>query len=254
MHLLPLEKGINFRDMGGLPTKSGAKIKTGVLLRSGMLSELSINDCQFLANDIGLRSILDYRDQSEIETKPDKLWPGVNYYAIAANPLNGEVTANIIEEVKANSHDHSSGSAFMIKLYEQLPFANPAYKKLVSLLLEPELKPMVQHCAVGKDRTGVGCALTQLILGVDEDTVMQDYLLTEKTLAPFREAFLANIASTVSSEEFAFQQALFATKEDYLLSALRAIKKKYQTIDRWLEFDYGLTLTHREQLQNKYLI
>jgi protein tyrosine/serine phosphatase len=254
MQLLPLEKGINFRDMGRIPTKSGAKIKTGVLFRSGMLSNLSANDCQFLADNIGLKSILDYRDKSEIEKNPDRLWSGVNYYAIAANPLNGDVSANIIEDVKANSHDHRSGSAFMIKLYEQLPFNNPAYKQLVSLLLAPELTPMVQHCAVGKDRTGVGCALTQLALGVDEETVMQDYLLTEKTLAPFSEAFLAKLAPTVSSAEFAFQQALFATKEAYLLSALRAIKKRYQTIDRWLELDYGLTFAKREQLQHKYLL
>lgn len=253
MHLLPLENGINFRDMGGIQTKSGAKIKTGVLLRSGMLTHLTSKDCQFLANNIGLRTILDYRDKNEIEKKPDKLWSGVDYYPIAANPLSHEVSANITEAIRSNRHDHNSGTAFMIRLYEQLPFANPAYKKLVSLLLESEIKPMVQHCAVGKDRTGVGCALTQLALGVDEDSVMQDYLLTEETLTPFRETMLANLAPTISSTEFAFQQALFAAKEVYLMSGLRAIKQKYQTIDCWLEVEYGLTLARREHLQHKYL-
>ncbi|TOM61905.1 C4-dicarboxylate ABC transporter, partial [Vibrio parahaemolyticus] len=55
--------------------------------------------------------------------------------------------------------------AFMFRLYELLPLNNPAYHQLVNLLQQPEKGGIVQHCAVGKDRTGVGSALVLFALG-----------------------------------------------------------------------------------------
>ncbi len=81
----------------------------------------------------------------------------------------------------------------MFRLYELLPLNNPAYYQLVNLLKQPEKGGIVQHCAVGKDRTGVGSALVLFALGADLDTVMEDYLLTNETLAPYRKHLLKNM-------------------------------------------------------------
>ena len=40
----------------------------------------------------------------------------------------------------------------------------------------------VIHCAAGKDRTGIACALTLMSLGVDEDTVFADYDFTNQAV------------------------------------------------------------------------
>ena len=142
----------------------------------------------------------------------------------------------------------------MVKLYQLLPFNNPAYKKLISLLLNANGKPLVQHCAVGKDRTGVGIALTLFALGVSEEVVMQDYLLTERYLNDYREAILSQNKNKLSPEEFEKQKTIFAAKEEFLSAAIDEIKKRYDTIDNWLIKEYQLDDKNRKILQDIYLI
>ncbi len=68
----------------------------------------------------------------------------------------------------------------MLQLYRQLPFNNPAYRQLAASLTTPFEGALLRHCAVGKDRTGVGCALTLFAVGCDSETVMEEYLLTRR--------------------------------------------------------------------------
>ncbi|WP_392566354.1 tyrosine-protein phosphatase [Utexia brackfieldae] len=253
MQNLSLTHAINFRELGGIKTQDNAVIKHGVLFRSGALSDLSKQDLNILTHDIQLTSVLDYRDKSEIDQNPDTLWPGAQYFSVPANPIDDDITANLMQEVQYNKSHQGTGHQFMITLYERLPFHNAGYFQLVDLLKESTLKPMVQHCAIGKDRTGVGSALTLFALGVDEDTVMADYLLTEQTLAPFRAKILSQLKQHKAFEDTQFQQDIFAAKTDYLHAALKAIKKQYSSVDKWLAQEYGLNKPQREQLERKYL-
>lgn len=246
---LPCEGGINFRDQGGNIAANGRRVKNGLLFRSGALNTLSPSDCLYLKK-INLKVILDYRDAEEVAQCPDVCLPDVEYYHVPANPLGSDINANI------DSNDlffrHYSKD-YMIKLYQLLPFNNPAYQKLVALLQQPEVKPLVQHCAIGKDRTGVGSALVLFALGASEETVFQDYLLTEKTLATFRHILLKKMAEKLSGEDFENSRCLLDTKAEYLDAALTAIKARYSSIDGWLEKEYKLTTGIKKWIQDKYL-
>lgn len=48
------------------------------------------------------------------------------------------------------------------------------------LLAMPANEALVYHCSAGKDRTGMVSALILMALGVDDDTIARDYLLTNK--------------------------------------------------------------------------
>ncbi|TFT45572.1 tyrosine-protein phosphatase, partial [Proteus mirabilis] len=182
--VLPLTGGINFRDLGGKKLSNGGIIKPGLLFRSGSLDRLTDTD-QALLIDKNLFQILDYRDTGEIVDKPDRVWEGAQYYHAPANPLSKEVSANL-EKLTPEILEQFDAKAFMFQLYKLLPINNPAYKQLATLLKQPEKGGVIQHCAVGKDRTGVGSALVLFALGASLDVVMEDYLLTNETLAPFR--------------------------------------------------------------------
>jgi len=43
--------------------------------------------------------------------------------------------------------------------------------------------PFIVHCTAGKDRTGVVCALLQMICGVDEEQIAWEYELTRRCMA-----------------------------------------------------------------------
>src|SRR5690606_40943916 len=40
--------------------------------------------------------------------------------------------------------------------------------------------PLVVHCTAGKDRTGFACAMLLTALGVHDDDILEDYLLTQQ--------------------------------------------------------------------------
>jgi protein-tyrosine phosphatase len=249
--LAPLDGGINFRDLGGNSVADGRRIKRGLLFRSGSLERLTEDDCTFLAG-VPVRSVLDYRDADEVQAKPDILWRGADYHHFPANPLSNEVNANL-EKLTSDTLAGFDAQAFMLELYRRLPFGNTAYKQLAQLLSNVDNGAIVQHCAVGKDRTGIGSALVLFALGADEATVVEDYLLTETTLATFREQMLDQLSIRLSASALGQFAYVLSAREEFLMTALSCIRDQYGSTDRWLEAEYGLGQNQREALQAFYL-
>lgn len=254
-HIVPIKNGINFRDLGGMNTKDGRKIRTGLLYRSGDFSKITESEQAFISQQLAIHSVLDYRDYNEAQRRPDKLWHQAQYINIPANPLSNEVSANLEKELnESNKLKKNSPVEFMINLYQLLPFNNPAYQALVDLLVNNQGKSIVQHCAIGKDRTGIGVALMLLALGVDEQLVIQDYILSDQLLAPICEQIFADYQYDLDPQQLANRKLIFAANPLYLQAAFDAIKAKYQTFDNWLENDYQLTHDKRQLIQQYYLI
>lgn len=249
--LVPLDGGINFRDLGGNRAADGRLIRHGKLFRSGSLDRLSPADCERLAG-VPVSQVVDYRDDDEIALKPDILWPGANSHAFPANPLRHEVTANL-DSLGSEVLAAFDSRAFMLKLYRLLPFDNSAYRQLASLLLQDDDGALVQHCAVGKDRTGIGSALVMFALGADEQTVIEDYLLTDATLTPFRQQLLAQLSHTLNDKALKQFSYVLSVQEEFIVTALQAINERYGSVDGWLESEYGLDNRARQCLQDKYL-
>ncbi|HEJ9097450.1 tyrosine-protein phosphatase [Serratia odorifera] len=249
--LAPLDGGINFRDLGGNSVADGRRIKRGLLFRSGSLERLTENDCTFLAG-VPVRSVLDYRDADEVQAKPDVLWSGADYHHFPANPLSNEVNANL-ESLTSETLANFDARAFMLELYRRLPFGNAAYRQLANLLAQPDAGAIVQHCAVGKDRTGIGSALVLFALGADRATVVEDYLLTETTLASFREHMLDQLSIRLNDAALAQFAFVLSAREEFLMTALGCIDTQYGSTDRWLEAEYGLGDSQRETLRAHYL-
>lgn len=259
--LIPLDGGINFRDLGGNLAADGRRIKPGLLFRSGSLDRLSTNDCDFLSHS-NVTQIIDYRDADEVQAKPDVLWPGAHYHNIPANPLSSEVNANL-EKLTNETLATFDVRAFMFELYHRLPFNSLAYQQLVNLLqncasTDPVAssvvhsgdvvhRGIVQHCAVGKDRTGVGAALVLFALGADESTVLEDYLLTETTLKPFREHMLAELALKLNDQALAQFTFVLSAREEFIQTTLRSIHERYGSRERWLKHEFGLGSIEREK-------
>lgn len=231
--LTPLEGGINFRELGGNIAADGRRIKRGWLYRSGSLDALTSKDCDYLSK-VPVAHILDYRDADEVAAKPDVLWHGTQYHHVPANPLSNEVSANLDKLTEQTIHAFDP-EAFMFELYRRLPFNNAAYQQLANLLMQPGGGAIVQHCAVGKDRTGIGSALVLFALGADRNTVLEDYLLTDTTLAPFREQMLDKMSIRLNAKTLEKLAYVLSVREAFIDTALKSIDNLYGSTEVWLE-------------------
>lgn len=157
---------INFRDTGGLPAGDGAT-RSGQLFRSGQLSRLGPEGRAALGA-LGLRRVIDLRDDDEVAREPSGLDHSVRVQRV---PLFlGSVASFFAEDLT------------LPELYLRIvDDAAPGVVDVVRGVVEDQ--PVLVHCTVGKDRTGVTVALTLAAAGVDDDAVVADYALTE-TLLP----------------------------------------------------------------------
>ena len=242
----------NFRQLGGLKGVDGRKVVPNQLFRCSALDCLSEQDAATLAQLPAL-TIVDYRDVSEASLKPDRPVIGGKYLNIPANPPSLEVDAKVIE-FSPHAIAALDVDRFMTQLYQQLPFHNPAWRQLISVLSEPSTASVIQHCAVGKDRTGIGSAITLMLLGCEESVIIDDYLATQGQLDSIADQALAHWPATGQDQARSNFQQLLSVNEAWLAAALTAIKQRYGSTDNWLAQEYGVSAAQRQIIQDKWLL
>lgn len=223
---LPMAGGYNFRDMGGIKTQDGSFVKWGRIFRSDDLSNLTEADLKYLSS-IPIISVVDFRSQSEIEKAPDRIPQSAhNYYKLSVSP--GNLTSNkdsLNMDAFLNMNLDSVMTAINIQLVTD-PASIQVYKEFFNLVKDRYSIPLLFHCTAGKDRTGMAAALFLLALGVDEETVMNDYLLSNQYIK-------AKFASYVAQyPQFA---PLAGVKASYLQAGLDRIKADHGSIEKYLK-------------------
>ena len=112
----------------------------------------------------------------------------------------------------------------------------------------------VIHCAAGKDRTGIGCALTLIALGVDEDAVYADYEFTNQAVD--LEKRLPRIQARMEERlgrklDAAALRPMLGVEIDYLREAMAAIEAKHGSALGYLEEALGVGSGERAALAAK---
>ncbi|CAN7218343.1 tyrosine-protein phosphatase [Microbacterium sp. LjRoot45] len=163
---------LNFRDVGGLPAGSGVT-RHGVLFRSGNLARVG-EEGRAALRSLGLRHIVDLREDAEIAYEPTDL--GDLPVVTRRVPLFAGSASSFFEE-----------DVTLADLYRTLvDGSSEAIVQIVRGVVDDA--PLLVHCTVGKDRTGVAVALTLAAAGVDEDAIVADYARTETLLPADRNA------------------------------------------------------------------
>jgi protein-tyrosine phosphatase len=172
----------NFRDLGGYETSSGRSVRWRQLFRADGLDRLTTDDLDVL-EPIALRSVIDLRSTPEIER--NGRFP-VETYPVAWHHLS------IVDTTweRDNTLPKDLGpTEFLVHAYDKmLTEGAPRFVAAFELLAAADALPAVFHCAAGKDRTGLLAALVLGAIGVDSDTIVHDYALTEAAMPRFIEA------------------------------------------------------------------
>lgn len=234
----------NFRDLGGYQSRDGRTVKWGNIYRSGQLFSPSQNDITKIY-ELQIKTIMDFRSHDEIKERPNYSFQNTNYLHYPA--VNDD---RIVSDMKSLSRMNRD---LMKTFYKDVPINNKTYKKLFRLLLENDNLPIVFHCTAGKDRTGAASALILLALGVDMDTVMKDYLLTNIYLENFTQKILGMYRKELDDNAYNNMKYMLSAQSDFLEITLQHINNIYGDFDTYLENDLGVKKKDRKLLEKMYL-
>ncbi|MFC6182324.1 tyrosine-protein phosphatase [Lactiplantibacillus daowaiensis] len=257
--VLTMQQGINFRELGGYPTQDGHTLKWQKVIRTGNLSQLTEADLQFL-DQYGVRYDIDFRSPKEVLDDPDRV-PGNAKYQFAP-VFNVDETRNSdgTDKMTANLEKHpDSGYRHMLKVYRMIAteqHAKNEYRRFFDNLLANDQpnEVLLFHCTAGKDRTGMGAVYLLSALGVDPQTIRQDYLLSNETSIKRINGMVAKAqAQGVSPEMLTSIKALWSVNGDYLDAALAEIKRQSGNMQHYLRTELKLTKNELADLRQLYL-
>jgi protein-tyrosine phosphatase len=118
------------------------------------------------------------------------------------------------------------------------------YRTLFAHLLE-DSAPLVIHCTAGKDRTGFACALILHTLGVPDEAISEDYLMTNR--------YYRRDPNSGSDLPDHVKQVLGTVQPSFLDAAFKAIDADYGDLETYLQNGLGLGAAERKALEERYL-
>jgi len=216
---LHLDGTTNTRDLGGLPTVDGGRTAFGRILRSDNLQTLSPADVRTLVTGVGLTEVVDLRTTAEILLEgrgPLREVDGVTHRHFTLLPERGRRTdVFAAEEDDADVRaELPAGWAESLLPRQVAPGDEgepPAVRSYLGYLTDgtgnvlAALRALaaggpgaaVVHCAAGKDRTGVVCALSLAVAGVGPEAIIADYAQTAEVI----DALVAKLAGSPTYAE-----------------------------------------------------
>ena len=241
----------NLRDYGGYAVPGGARVRSGLLFRSGQHMEASDSDLAVL-HHLDIRTIIDLRGVSEREGFPCRRHPEFSAQVIA---YEGETS---------NSPPHEGGGGQvtmtaqkarerMLAVYTRMP-VNPAmiemFTRYFNALDESDGGSLV-HCFAGKDRTGIAAALLLHVLGVHHDDIVAEFLLTND--APTREILerqsLPRMEAHYGQIEPEALHNLMGVLPEYIETYFAEVTRDHGSIDAYLATRLGVDEARKARLR-----
>jgi protein-tyrosine phosphatase len=236
-----LEGASNFRDLGGYAAHDGRTVRWRQLFRSNHLGHVTQADIEILRG-LKVRSAFDFRGTEERVAA----LCGIREIAVHSLPIEPTVVASLRARAAAGTALSSVDAVDVMRdSYRNYVRQNtPCFRALFGHLLE-DRAPLVIHCTAGKDRTGFACALILHALGVPDNVIADDYLLTNR--------FYRRDPNSGSDLPDEVRQVLGSVEASFLAAAFQAITEQYGDLEGY--FGDGLSLGAREraQLKARYL-
>jgi protein-tyrosine phosphatase len=172
---IPFTSLANFRDLGGYRTTDGHRTRPGLLYRTDSLGKLTPGTPdwdRYLS--LGIRTVIDLRYPWEIDK-----WGRV--------PADPSFTYHNLSIEHRPYNQAALGSEVAVGPYlaqRYMEVAEDGTKEIaqtLTLIAEAatSAQPLAFHCASGKDRTGLIAALVLTLLNVPQETITEDFALTE---------------------------------------------------------------------------
>lgn len=256
--VVTLERGSNFRDLGGYPAADGRHVRWGLIYRTAAMPMLTDADYAYL-RDLSIRSIIDLRSVEERQIAPD----GMPAHSGALYLAHDYPADTIFSRIGAPPA--AGAPSPVLGLYRTwLVSLAPQYRDIFDQLLKGE-GAVSYHCSAGQDRTGVATALVLSALGVPRDVIMADYQLSTADRRPDNEIPKlepGQYPGNIVADFYRRAQAAGAMKarplytpagEPFLQETFDEIDKRWGSVDAYLDQVLGVDKTKIARLRAIYL-
>jgi protein-tyrosine phosphatase len=240
---LAWEGCLNVRDLGGLPTEDGRRIREGAVVRSDNVRRLTDAGWRSLAEH-GVRRIVDLRWPEELaEDAPRDVEIEVVHVSVLGDGIDPEYIAVLDEHLHgvADVTDHYAWS-----YVDFLERYRDRFGRAFAAVSDAE-GAVVVHCMGGKDRTGLVAALLLRLAGVSTQTIGDDYALSAGNLAPATEEWVDAAEDDV---ERAKRQKLSGTPAAGMVRTIEEIERRYGDVASYLRAA-GLTEAQIARLRER---
>jgi protein-tyrosine phosphatase len=246
----------NFRDIGGIPGREGQVLRTGIVYRSGDHSKATADDLEKLKT-LNIGVIVDLRRPLERERAPSRSPEGVKYEVITSDtPEDRKDWAVALKNL-----DHVDQSWFEREAEEfyRTGATNARYVELFGRFFKAltfSEGPILTHCAAGKDRTGMLCALVQYSAGVRHDDIVVEFTKTNDSarIARSKPRLKAWLEKTTGHEvaDSVLEYAVRVHPEhvDLMFSCLQ---KEFGSVDRYLTDILQIDDEMRSKIESRLL-
>ena len=237
---LNLAGASNFRDLGGYAAGDGRRLRWRQLFRSNHLGHLTEDDIK-VVRGLGVRSAFDFRGVQERVAAACV----VDEIAVHSLPIEPTVVALLRAKLQARALSSADALEIMRDSYRGYVRTNThSFRELFSHLLEDKA-PLVIHCTAGKDRTGFACALILHALGVPDQVISEDYLLTNR--------FYRRDPNSAPDLPADVRQAIGSVETSFLAAGFDAVNAQYGDLESYFREGLGLGTSERTELKKRLL-
>lgn len=224
-----LREKLGLRMCAGLDGREGRP----AVFRSRALTDATTEDIEAL-RALGIEVVYDLRKEAERVSNPEPATVR-DAFEIRVCPVDLQDDESRTQETKSRHVKTAYGlpGERMRFLYGVMADHADAVRAIVRKIIA-DGKPVLVHCANGKDRVGVVCASTQIACGISRNAVMADYLRTNEYNAEMNRRDLAHYAGLMPPDAVEVLAAMFEAREEYLEVFLEAIEERYGSFDGWV--------------------
>ena len=249
--LVPLEGALNFRDLGGYAGHGGRTVRWGLVFRSDALHQLTERDLETV-RELALRAIYDLRKSHERVKQPtiipDHHGHRAVHLVVGEDPAEAANQPEIIDQILDGSLPEAD-DGYMADLYKRMVDEGATtFGRLLTHLTEEDGLPALFHCAAGKDRTGIAAALLLSVLGVDEETILDDYELSNVYRANTRIEALRPMLEEAGVDVEKVRPFLSA-RRPVLEATLRHLHEHHGGVEAYLTGPAGMTPATLDRLR-----
>lgn len=238
---VPLEGAFNFRDLGGYPTQSGRRVRTGQLYRADDLFRLSRSDLIELELR-QLRLVIDLRTNEEAARRG----------SFAQHDHVAQYLRIPLMDISVRNEASDLPESYLEDRYREILLdAGPQFAHIITRILQEDALPAVFHCAVGKDRTGLLAMLVLGLLGVNDADIVADYSLTTVATATMLSWLRANHPELAASVE-AIPQVLISSEPQTMQATLQWLRQTFGSFESYAGF-IGITQREVSELRRRLL-